>query len=63
MSDEDLNPPTMTRRPEQEGFLHEEDLPQAATATPAFQTSRATVKRRQRHLLERLRRSVSPPAP
>ncbi len=59
MSDEDLNPPTMTRRPEQEGFLHEEDLPQAATATPAFQTSRATVKRRQRHLLERLRRSVS----
>jgi len=49
----------MTRRPEQEGFLHEEDLPQAATATPAFQTSRATVKRRQRHLLERLRRSVS----
>ena len=59
MSDEDLNPPTMTRRPEREGFLHEEDLPQAATATPAFQTSRATVKRRQRHLLERLRRSVS----
>jgi len=59
MSDEDLNPPTMTRKPEQEGFLHEEDLPQAATATPAFQTSRATVKRRQRHLLERLRRSVS----
>ena len=59
MSDEDLNPPTMTRRPEQEGFLREEDLPQAATATPAFQTSRATVKRRQRHLLERLRRSVS----
>jgi len=59
MSDEDLNPPTMTRRPEQEGFLHEEDLPQATTATPAFQTSRATVKRRQRHLLERLRRSVS----
>ena len=59
MSDEDLNPPTMTRRPEQEGFLHEEDLPQAATATPAFQTSRATVKRRQRHPLERLRRSVS----
>ena len=59
MSDEDLNPPTMTRRPEQEGFLHEKDLPQTATATPAFQTSRATVKRRQRHLLERLRRSVS----
>lgn len=59
MSDEDLNPPTMTRRPEPEGFLHEEDLSQAATATPAFQTSRATVKRRQRHLLERLRRSVS----
>ena len=59
MSDEDLNPPTMTRRPEPEAFLHEEDLSQAATATPAFQTSRATVKRRQRHLLERLRRSVS----
>ena len=59
MSDEDLNPPTMTRRPEQEGSPQEKELSQAVTVTPAFLTSRATVKRRQRHLLERLRRSVS----
>ena len=59
MSDEDLNPPTMTRRPEQEGSPQEKELSQAVTVTPAFLTSRATVKRRQRHLLERLRRSLS----
>ena len=59
MSEEDLNPPTMTRRPEQEGSPQEKELSQAVTVTPAFLTSRATVKRRQRHLLERLRRSVS----
>ena len=57
MSDEDLTPPTMTQ--EQENSPQEEAPSQDTTPTPAFHTSPATVKRRQRHLLERLRRSVS----
>ena len=57
MSDEDLTPPTMTQ--EQENSPQEKVPSQDTTPTPAFHTSPATVKRRQRHLLERLRRSVS----
>lgn len=63
MSDEDFNPPTLTQQEERDSGPQEgrtgEVLQGAATATPAFQTSPATVKRRQRHLLDRLRRSVS----
>ena len=59
MSDEDLNPPTMTQEQEQEGAAQEEESSQGTTSAPAFHASPATVKRRQRHLLERLRRSVS----
>ena len=62
MSDEDLNPPTMTQEEGREGIPQTEQTgktPQRVAATPAFQTSPATVKRRQRHLLERLRMSVS----
>ena len=63
MSDEDFNPPTLTQQEERDAGPQEgrtgEVLQGAATATPAFQTSPATVKRRQRHLLDRLRRSVS----
>ena len=57
MSDADLNPPTLTQ--EQEGSPSDGVSSPESTTTPAFQTSPATVKRRQRHLLERLRRSVS----
>jgi len=57
MSDADLNPPTLTQ--EQEGSPSGGASSPESTTTPAFQTSPATVKRRQRHLLERLRRSVS----
>ncbi len=57
MSDADLNPPTLTQ--EQEGSPSDGASSPELTTTPAFQTSPATVKRRQRHLLERLRRSVS----
>ena len=57
MSDADLNPPTLTQ--EQEGSPSDGASSPESTTTPAFQTSPATVKRRQRHLLERLRRSVS----
>ena len=49
----------MTRRQEQEGAPEEEEAPRGTTSTPAFRTSPATVRRRQRHLLERLRSSVS----
>nr|WP_243858906.1 BCCT family transporter [Actinomyces sp. ZJ308] len=52
----------MTQEPEQEGSEREEEASeqsQGTTSTPAFHASPATVKRRQRHLLERLRRSVS----
>ena len=62
MSDEDLNPPTMTQEEGRESIPQTEQTgktPQRVAATPAFQTSPATVKRRQRHLLERLRMSVS----
>ena len=66
MSDEDLNPPTMTQQEERDSSPQLEQTKQAgetpqgtAATTPAFQTSPATVKRRQRHLLDRLRRSVS----
>ena len=63
MSDEDFNPPTLTQQEERDAGPQEgrtgEVLQGAAAATPAFQTSPATVKRRQRHLLDRLRRSVS----
>ena len=61
MSDADLNPPTLTQEQEQgqEGSPSDGASSPEPTTTPAFQTSPATVKRRQRHLLERLRRSVS----
>ena len=62
MSDEHLNPPTMTQEEGRESIPQTEQTgktPQRVAATPAFQTSPATVKRRQRHLLERLRMSVS----
>lgn len=63
MSDEDLNPPTLTQQEERDAGPQTEQagevLQGVAAATPAFQTSPATVKRRQRHLLDRLRRSVS----
>ena len=66
MSDEDLNPPTMTQQEKRDSSPQLEQTKQAgetpqgtAATTPAFQTSPATVKRRQRHLLDRLRRSVS----
>ena len=59
MSDADLNPPTLTQEQGQEGSLSDGVSSPESTTTPAFQTSPATVKRRQRHLLERLRRSVS----
>ena len=60
MSDEDLNPPTLTQQEERDARPQTEQtgevLQGVAAATPAFQTSPATVKRRQRHLLDRLRR-------
>ena len=59
MSDADLNPPTLTQEQGQEGSPSDGASSPEPTTTPAFQTSPATVKRRQRHLLERLRRSVS----
>ena len=49
MSDEDFNPPTLTQQEERDAGPQEgqagEALQGVAAATPAFQTSPATVKR------------------